>query len=607
MLNSSQVCSDQQVAHVSKSGHAADIRRLFPAMLAMEQFKVAKLSSSAPHVELRFDAPEQLGDYRIIREIGRGGMGVVYEAEQQSLCRRVAVKVFPRQALRDIYSLGVTMYELLTLRPAFDDGNRRQMIQQILQGAVALPRTLCPEIPRDLEAVVLKAIAVEPKQRYQHALELASDLRRFVECRPVRARRISPVGKLWRWARRNPAVSSLSAALLLGAICSFIVVSTKWREAVAESDRAEGNLSLALESMDQILERFGSSWMAHPMSTDGGVNSVEFQVPVSDHSAAFLQDALKFYDRFAEQNATNPRLRRDTARVHRRVADIYERLGQFGKAEQAYARSLQILDSEKVSDDVALAVEKASKLNQLGLTKYATGRFREAETEFRRAKSLLSEASHDADAACQAELARTNNHLGQALWLMGRIHEARRSHREAVQLMEGIVKHHAEHADYRLALARAYRVYYPFVVTSRQHGDYKQIRSAGTAILEGLVSEFPNVPDYQCELSEMLATTSFFPFSSESRELRTEQLQRAVSLAETLSAAHPSIPRYRAVHARTLKELGDTLKKSHPANANPYYSESASLYRSLARSFPDVPVYHLFLASTLRDYARNLR
>ncbi|NQT16718.1 MAG: protein kinase [Planctomycetes bacterium] len=80
---------------------ADEIRRLFPAIIAMEQVKTFVVESGDRPIELRVDKLEQLGDYRILREIGRGGMGIVYEAEQQSLGRLVAVKVFPQQVLGD--------------------------------------------------------------------------------------------------------------------------------------------------------------------------------------------------------------------------------------------------------------------------------------------------------------------------------------------------------------------------------------------------------------------------------------------------------------------------------------------------------------------------
>ncbi len=81
--------------------HAAELSRLLPTIAAMERLKTRVGFSSGRPVELRVERLEQLGDYRIIREIGRGGMGIVYEAEQQSLGRHVAVKVFSRDTLGD--------------------------------------------------------------------------------------------------------------------------------------------------------------------------------------------------------------------------------------------------------------------------------------------------------------------------------------------------------------------------------------------------------------------------------------------------------------------------------------------------------------------------
>jgi WD40 repeat protein/serine/threonine protein kinase len=113
----------------------------------------------------------------------------------------------------DVYSLGLTLYELLTLWPAFDDTDRNRLVKQVMHGEPVRPRRLNPAVPRDLETVVLKAIARLPSHRYQTPADMADDLKRFIEDRPVRARRISGAERLWRWCRRNPDIAVLGGAL----------------------------------------------------------------------------------------------------------------------------------------------------------------------------------------------------------------------------------------------------------------------------------------------------------------------------------------------------------------------------------------------------------
>jgi len=113
----------------------------------------------------------------------------------------------------DIYSLGATLYELLTLRPAFAALDRAMLVREILHVDPAPPRRRDPSIPRDLETVVLKAIEKEPQKRYESAQELAEDLKRFLDRRPIVARRISSRERLGLWCRRNPLAASLSLAV----------------------------------------------------------------------------------------------------------------------------------------------------------------------------------------------------------------------------------------------------------------------------------------------------------------------------------------------------------------------------------------------------------
>src|SRR5262249_28532951 len=125
----------------------------------------------------------------------------------------------------DVYALGLTLYELLTLRPAFAAASRARLVEQVTAARPPRPRSLDPTIPRDLETIVLKATARDPAARYQSAAELADDLRPYVEARPIRARRASSAERLWRWCRRNPAVAALIAAVVFVSTAGAVAAS----------------------------------------------------------------------------------------------------------------------------------------------------------------------------------------------------------------------------------------------------------------------------------------------------------------------------------------------------------------------------------------------
>lgn len=141
----------------------------------------------------------------------------------------------PIDGRTDLFSLGATLYEMLTLRPPFEGGSAAELIEQIGKIEPAPPRATDPKVPRDLETIVLKLLSKRPADRYETAGDLVEDLTRFLNYEPVQARRISPIGRLWRFARRHPGISIVSTA----ALAAVLAVSTiAYVRVLQERDRA---------------------------------------------------------------------------------------------------------------------------------------------------------------------------------------------------------------------------------------------------------------------------------------------------------------------------------------------------------------------------------
>jgi serine/threonine protein kinase/WD40 repeat protein len=169
----------------------------------------------------------------------------------------------------DVYSLGLTLYEMLTFRPAFDEKERNRLIRQVTQEEPPRLGKSIRSLPRDLETIVSKAIDREPGRRYQTAAELAADLQRFVDDEPIRARRTNLPERSWRWCKRNPLIAGLTAAVfvLLAAVAAIASVgyaqtrlalrreAGEHAEADRERRRAEKNLYHSLVREAQAIRR----------------------------------------------------------------------------------------------------------------------------------------------------------------------------------------------------------------------------------------------------------------------------------------------------------------------------------------------------------------
>ncbi len=152
-----------------------------------------------------------------------------YMSPEQALAKRVVV-----DHRTDVYSLGVTLYELLTLQPAFPDKDRQELLRRIAFEEPPAVRKLNKSVPADLETIVLKAMSKNPNERYETARELADDLRCFLEHKPIRARRISLPFRFTRWCKRNPMAATVAGLVLFLAVAGPLVAVNQTYLAASE-------------------------------------------------------------------------------------------------------------------------------------------------------------------------------------------------------------------------------------------------------------------------------------------------------------------------------------------------------------------------------------
>ncbi|HUG91469.1 MAG TPA: protein kinase, partial [Planctomycetaceae bacterium] len=207
----------------------------------------------------------------------------------------------------DVYSLGLTLYELTALKPAFDMKDRHQLVRELTSGEPVRLEKLKPDVPRDLATIVHKAIDRDPLRRYQTARELADDLGRFLEDEPIRARPLSVTERLGRWCRHKPALAALVAAVVL-LLVGVAVVSTL--SAIRISDSRDDALTAQRNEAFQRQQAEQSAEESRRRLVDAHVTSGMRLVEQGDlHGALpWLAEALRL-DEHDPARAANHRLR----------------------------------------------------------------------------------------------------------------------------------------------------------------------------------------------------------------------------------------------------------------------------------------------------------
>jgi WD40 repeat protein/serine/threonine protein kinase len=160
-----------------------------------------------------------------------------YMSPEQALARRVVV-----DHRTDVYSLGATLYELLTLEPAFRGNDRQELLRQIAFEEPVRPRRRNRAVPAELETIVLKAMEKNPVDRYATAKELGEDLGRFLADEPIRARPARLGRRLQKWGRRHPAWVAAAAVALTGLLLGAVFYSLEMEQRNVELQKLNASL-----------------------------------------------------------------------------------------------------------------------------------------------------------------------------------------------------------------------------------------------------------------------------------------------------------------------------------------------------------------------------
>jgi tetratricopeptide (TPR) repeat protein len=554
-----------------------------------------------------------------------------YMSPEQALGRRTAV-----DHRTDIYSLGATLYELLTLEPAVPGSDRREILRQIEWDEPRRLRRLKRAVPPELEIIIRKAMAKDPAERYATAQELADDLRRFLEDKPIKARRPTLGQVTAKWARRHRGVVVTAAVAIVvglvlgmaGLVAGYLRIHQEKAQAEADRKRADQTLTLAMEALDSICLRLAEERFPRDPRW-------------AQENRELLALALRCFQKVAQDNDPDPRARQWVALAYLRLGHIQAFLGQHGLAREACERGLALsaqLAAERPADyevrkGLAAGHDRLAKLlmqigdhpaatfhyrqtvevwsrlaadfpavtevrsglaegyNNLGLILAADGAWTQAEGHYRQALALEEQLAADfpTDARCRGALAATCCNLANVMAETGQDAEAETWFRLSLDHFSRLAATWPRHGVHQQLEAHASRNLAALLAV-RDRQAAKPFYQRALAIQAQLIQDFPAVPEFRHGASDTLNQLGTLLANQGERASAAEHFRQARDLAVRLAADFPAVPDYRQLLAAVHSNLGRlALETGRWPEGEAEYRQALGILTRLAADAPNVP------------------
>jgi tetratricopeptide (TPR) repeat protein len=532
---------------------------------------------------------------------------VRYMSPEQALAKRIVV-----DHRTDVYSLGVTLYELLTLQPAFTGQDREELLRQIAFEEPRAPRRLNRSVPAELETIVLKAMAKNPAERYDTAQELADDLERFLEDKPIRAKRPSLVQRVTKWSRRHKPVVGAAVVLLVMATVGFALSTyfvaqqkkraedafDRQRDLTREASRLRGqaernlkrardNLGRALDAADQLVGR---------VADERAFN----QPQMLGLRLTLLEDALELYRSFLDEHTTDAVVQYQAARAYGRIGMIQSSMGRYPQAEDALQRAVGLLEHLVAESPSQREYRERLAWNhlQLGLLHWwGYRRPLEGEVPLRRAVRLHEELVADYPDASRSDLVRSYRGLAEVLTAKGESEKAEKLHRQWWTLAEELAREFPTDAEYSRLLRLAWQFRGRRLARRGKSEDALEAFRKSVEIQEQLVDD--GYAWYRFESAGAYRELGHFQAKSGELEEAERSYRKAIALLEQDTANRHLESGVLLWLARCYRYLGNLLKRmQRMEEATQQYRREVGTYEKRVTLAPDVPLHQQRLAES---------
>jgi len=271
-----------------------------------------------------------------------------YMSPEQALLNQTAV-----DHRTDIYSLGATLYELLTLKPLWGAVDRRELLRNIAFDDPIPPRKVNKRIPHDLETILQKALAKEARDRYTTAVELADDLRRFLEHKTILARKPTLTERATKWSRRHRSIVVSAVVLLVMAVAGLSVSNILVAHARSKTENAYTLLAEKQVETKSAYDAEARQRARAEQNFQQARQMLDFFVQVSEEEMAdtpeihdvrkkLLEASLGYYQEFLEQCRDDPATRAQLAASLFRLASILNEMGAKPDALAAFEQAREV-------------------------------------------------------------------------------------------------------------------------------------------------------------------------------------------------------------------------------------------------------------------------